>query len=150
MKMSISLSNGLTASSDWECKVRAFQAIHDMNCHTTECTTVLNIPATMVPWDERIMTFARQGGPVNVKFQTTQSDNFYLAIDRKGRLQEMGWLLYPNFHFFAWQIEGMAFVADLEDQLGQPDVVINVFNRTRMQGEQGAVATNVKLPWDGS
>ncbi|OQV13123.1 hypothetical protein BV898_12663 [Hypsibius exemplaris] len=126
------------------------EAIHDMNCQNTECSTVLNIPATMVPYDERIMTFARQGGLVNVKFQTTQSDNFYLAIDRKGRLQEMGWLLYPNFNFFTWQAEGMSFLADLEDQIAQPsDVVINVFNRTRMQGENGAFAGNVKLPWDG-
>jgi hypothetical protein len=120
-----------------------------MNCIGTECSSILNIPATMVPYDERIMTFARQGGPINVKFQTTQSDNFYLAMDRKGRLQEMGWLLYPNFNFFSWQIEGMNFLTDLEEEIAKPDIVINVFNRSRMQGEEGAFAANVKLPWDG-
>ena len=127
------------------------EAIHDMNCHGSECSSVLSIPATMVPYDERIMTFAREGTFINVKFQTTQSDNFYVGIDRKGHLQEMGWLLFPSFHFFSWQVQGMDFISDLQDQIAtQADLVINVFNRTKMHGDAGAVATNVKIPWDGS
>ncbi|GAU88643.1 hypothetical protein RvY_01302-2 [Ramazzottius varieornatus] len=127
------------------------EAIHDINCQGSECSTVLSIPATMVPYDERIMTFARQGTFINVKFQTTQSDNFYVGIDRKGLLQEMGWLLFPSFHFFSWQVHGMDFISDLQDQVAtQADLVINVFNRTKMQGDAGAVASNIKIPWDGN
>ena len=125
------------------------EPIHDINCEGDECGTVLAIPATMVPYEERIMTVARQGGSVQVRFQTTQSDNFYLGIDRKGRLQEMGWLLYPSFSFFAWEVEGMDFVTDVEDKVSTSDLVINVFNRTKMQGDQGAFAPNINLPWDG-
>lgn len=125
------------------------QPIHDMNCAGGECSSVLTIPATMVPYDERLVAFARQGGQIFVRFQTTQSDNFYVAVDRKGRLQEMGWLLYPSFSFFTWQIEGMEFIADLEDQIAAPDIVINVYNRTKMHGDEGAFAPNVALPWDG-
>ncbi|XP_035698307.1 uncharacterized protein LOC118431301 [Branchiostoma floridae] len=118
--------------------------LQDMNCEGDECGHPLNIRATMVHWDVNIQD-ALKNGAVNVTFQTTPSDNFYFAIDTQGKLAEIGWLLYPSFLFFTWQAQWFNYKTDLYHNLASEAKVINVFNRTVMQGDKGVVAT-VKLP----
>ncbi|KAI8509901.1 hypothetical protein Bbelb_123290 [Branchiostoma belcheri] len=118
--------------------------LQDMNCEGEECGTPLRIRATMVHWDVNIQD-ALKNGAVNVTFQTTPSDNFYFAVDAQGKLAEIGWLLYPSFLFFTWQAQWFNYKTDLYHNLSSEAKVINVFNRTVMQGEKGVVAT-VKLP----
>ena len=40
---------------------------------------------------------------VFVKFQHTPWWNFFLAIDEQGKLQEVGWLVYPSMIFLSYQ-----------------------------------------------
>ena len=40
---------------------------------------------------------------MNITFQNTPSENFFMAIDREGNLAEVGWFLYPSMNFIKWQ-----------------------------------------------
>ncbi|XP_072249772.1 uncharacterized protein [Leuresthes tenuis] len=124
--------------------------IQDMNCVGDECYTPLSIPAAMVHQEVSISQALRVGQVVNVSFQTTPSPNFFISIDQKGALAEMGWFLYPTFSFINWQAQWFEFFADLQIKLQSPAEVVSVFDKIQMQGEKGAVAT-VDLPlglWD--
>lgn len=121
--------------------------IQDMNCSGDECSTSLNIPASMVHIEPSVMQALRKGRPVNVTFQITPSPNFFFGIDQKGALSEMGWFLYPTFRFMAWQAQWFTFNEALQEQLSQPAIIVPVFERHLMQGETGAQAV-VDLPGD--
>lgn len=121
--------------------------IRDMNCLGDECSTSLNIPASMVHIEPSVMQALRSGRIVNVTFQITPSPNFFIGIDQQGALSEMGWFLYPTFRFIAWQAQWFVFNEGLQERLKRPSSVVPVFNRSLMQGEMGARAL-VNLPKD--
>jgi len=122
----------------------AFQALVDMNCNGTECNTQLNIPASMIPHDVGIQL--KNVTNSYVRFQTTPSDTFTFGIDGEGKVEETGWFLYPSMRFLAYQAQWFNYKTQLLKNLTTGDaVVINVFNRTVMQGERGISAT-VDLP----
>ncbi|XP_039972563.1 uncharacterized protein si:dkey-256h2.1 [Xiphias gladius] len=119
--------------------------IQDMNCAEDECYSPLGIPAAMVHLEPSVAQALRLGQKVSVSFQTTPSPNFFVGIDQRGALSELGWLLYPAFSFVNWQAQWFDFYADLETRLQSPAEVVSVFDKVQMQGEKGAVAT-VDLP----
>lgn len=121
--------------------------IQDMNCLGDDCSTSINIPASMVHIEPSVTQALRKGRPVNVTFQVTPSPNVFFAINQKGALSEMGWFLYPTFRFMAWQAQWFTFNEALQEQLRQPAVIVPVFDRHLMQGETGAQAV-VDLPGD--
>ncbi|TRY56867.1 hypothetical protein DNTS_013957 [Danionella cerebrum] len=121
--------------------------IQDMNCVGDECSTSLNIPASMVHVEPSVAQALGKGRPVNITFQITPSPNFFFAIDQKGALSEMGWFLYPTFRFMAWQAEWFSFSEALREQLSRPAVSVSVFDDHLMRGDAGAQAT-VDLPED--
>ena len=41
----------------------------------------------------------------SVSYQNTPSENFFMAIDRAGKLAEVGWFLYPDMNFLVWQAQ---------------------------------------------
>jgi hypothetical protein len=42
---------------------------------------------------------------MTVQFQTTPTDNFFLAIDSEGKLAQTGWFLYPSMSFLVYQAQ---------------------------------------------
>ncbi|XP_028834783.1 uncharacterized protein LOC114789691 [Denticeps clupeoides] len=121
--------------------------VQDMNCVGEECYTALNIPAAMVHLEASVHNALLAGLPVNVSFQTTPSPNVFFAIDQQGALSEMGWFLYPSFKFVTWQAEWLNFREGLQERLRSPALVVPVFERVKMQGENGSWAA-VALPSD--
>ncbi|XP_028672880.1 uncharacterized protein si:dkey-256h2.1 [Erpetoichthys calabaricus] len=127
------------------------EPIKDMNCKDDECSTSLDIPASMVHIEPAVVKALQTHKRVNVSFQNVSSSGFFFGIDRRGRLAEMGWLLFPTFRFLAWQAQWFDYFENLEEELEQSFMkqfhIVNVFNNTVMQGEAGAIAT-VELPKD--
>ncbi|XP_053743666.1 uncharacterized protein si:dkey-256h2.1 [Synchiropus splendidus] len=121
--------------------------LQDMNCVADECDTPLNVPAAMVHQEPAVAEALRWQQQVSVSFQTTDSPNFFFGINQQGALWELGWFLYPSFSFIAWQAQWFEFYSDLRARLDAPAVVVPVFDRVRMQGDAGAVAS-VRLPPD--
>ncbi|KAM9782543.1 uncharacterized protein ACB057_014807 [Neosynchiropus ocellatus] len=124
--------------------------LQDMNCVADECDTPLNVPAAMVHQDPAVseaLRYSPLNNPVHVSFQTTGSPNFFFGINRQGALSELGWFLYPSFSFVNWQAQWFDFYSDLLTRLDAPAVVVPVFDKVRMQGDAGAVAS-VHLPPD--
>lgn len=119
--------------------------IQDMNCVEDECNTTLNIPASMVHLEPWVAQGLESGQQLYVSFQTTPAPRFVFAIDPQGALAEIGLFLYPSFSFFNWQAQWFDFYADLQTKLQSPAQVVPVFDKVKMQGETGAVAT-VDLP----
>lgn len=113
--------------------------LKDMNCEDEDCLNPIDIPASMVPFSPFLFR------SWSVQFQTSPSDNFYMAIDSLGRLNEVGWLLYPSASFIVWQAQWMSFKERLEQKLQQKSKVVSLFENAIMQGKQG-VLVNVTLP----
>nr|XP_006821161.1 PREDICTED: uncharacterized protein LOC100372536 [Saccoglossus kowalevskii] len=118
--------------------------IEDMTCQDEECDTQLEIPATMMPYNGDLLNRLSQS-KMNATFQHTPSDNFYFGIDGQGKLYEMGWLLYPSFHFLTWQAQWLNFKSELFQNLSKEALVVTAFNHTIMKGDPGVVVTT-KLP----
>uniref|UniRef100_UPI00358E1F49 uncharacterized protein n=1 Tax=Myxine glutinosa TaxID=7769 RepID=UPI00358E1F49 len=114
-------------------------APQDMNCKDKECDTPISIPVTMVPYTHSVFTALRKGAAIKVSFQTTPSPASFFAIDHRGNLAEMGWLLYPSLSFVVWQAQWFDYLSELESRLARPATLLPVFNRTVMQGNEGAV-----------
>ncbi|KAJ7985419.1 hypothetical protein DPEC_G00351850 [Dallia pectoralis] len=126
---------------------RSGNPIQDMNCVGDECSTPLGLPAAMVPREPSVIQALRFGQQVNVSFQSTPSPNFFIGIDQQGALSEMGWFLYPSFKFINWQAQWFDFSQRLHTRLCEPALMVSVFEKVQMHGEDGAVAT-VDLPSD--
>lgn len=78
-----------------------------MNCNGVECNVRYPVPATMISYTDgkKILAMLKSKKKVEVTFQTTPSHNFYFGIDGQGKIEETGWLLYPSFLYFAWQLQ---------------------------------------------
>lgn len=76
-----------------------------MTCEGAQCETEMTIPGTMIPFTAgmQIQAMLQDTKSVYVRFQHTPSRNFFLAIDEQGKLQEVGWLLYPSMIFLSYQ-----------------------------------------------
>ncbi|XP_022088506.1 uncharacterized protein LOC110978103 [Acanthaster planci] len=120
------------------------QPVQDMNCEGAECDSPPAIPATMVPFNQDLVT-RLQKEKLYVSFQTTPTDNFYFGINAEGLLQEMGWLLYPSFQFFNWQAEWFNYKSSLLRNLSSEALVIPVIKNSLMQGNTGVVKA-IQLP----
>ncbi|KAL3836195.1 hypothetical protein ACJMK2_021637 [Sinanodonta woodiana] len=126
------------------------QSLGELTCDP-DCSVSLNIPAASVPYFQDLT----EGKLMNVTFQNTPSDNFFIAIDTDGKLAEVGWFLYPTMHFLVWQAQWFEYMQNLELKLndinrkgnvGVPaSQDILVFSQQVMQGDKGVVA-NVSLP----
>lgn len=113
--------------------------LKDMNCENEECDAPIPIPASMVPFSPSLFRSR------SVQFQNTPSDSFHMAIDPRGRLNEVGWFLYPSASFLVWQAQWMAFKERLEQKLEQEAKVVPLFENAIMKGKRG-VLVNVTLP----
>uniref|UniRef100_H3C439 Si:dkey-256h2.1 n=1 Tax=Tetraodon nigroviridis TaxID=99883 RepID=H3C439_TETNG len=120
-------------------------SIQEMNCVEDECNTTLEIPASMVHPEPSVVQALQSGHLVYVSFQNTPSPNTFFAIHQQGVLAEMGLFLYPSFSFVNWQAQWFDFYADLQARLQSPAKVVPVFDKAKMQGKNGAVAT-VDMP----
>ncbi|XP_032898127.1 uncharacterized protein LOC116986660 [Amblyraja radiata] len=121
--------------------------LQDMNCEGVECHTTINIPASMIHFQQDVINLLRNHIKVNVNFQHTPSPMFFFGINMERKLAELGWFLYPSFNFIIWQAEWFTYIKNLEAKLRRPAFVMHVFNDTRMQGDTGVVAT-IDLPED--
>ena len=79
----------------------------EMKCINEECGQESNIPGSMITYEsgQKILKMLEKGDKVYAKFQHTPTRNFFLAIDEQGKLQEVGWLLYPSMIFLTYQAE---------------------------------------------
>lgn len=120
-------------------------SLQDMNCVEDQCDTTLDIPAAMVHLEPGVAQALRSGKLVYLTIQNTPSPNFFFCINRQGALAEMGLFLYPSFSFINWQAQWFDFYANLLTKLHHPAKVVQVFDKVKMHGEKGAVAT-VDMP----
>lgn len=83
----------------------ADEPLVDMTCDGSECEEEMKTPASMIPYEsgKRILSELSVSDEVYIKFQHTPSRNFFVAIDEQGKLQEVGWLLYPSMIFLSYQ-----------------------------------------------
>lgn len=67
----------------------------------------LKLPATMVSYEtgQKLVALTKSGKTVYARFQHTPTRNFFLAVDEQGKLQEVGWLLFPSMRFLTYQAE---------------------------------------------
>ncbi|TMS10643.1 hypothetical protein E3U43_019636 [Larimichthys crocea] len=119
--------------------------IQDLNCDEDDCNTTVSIPASMVHLEDSVVQRLQSGQPVYVTFQSTPFPRLFFSIDHQGLLAEMGLFLYPSFSFVNWQAQWFDFHADLLTKLQNAAKVVPVFDKVRMQGAKGAVAT-VAMP----
>ncbi|XP_076093199.1 uncharacterized protein LOC143064328 [Mytilus galloprovincialis] len=117
------------------------QTVQDMECKGTDCKTQLSIPATFVEYSD-IFT---QNGQMNITFQNTPTSNFFMAINRYGKLAEIGWFLYPSMNFLVWQAQWFDYEVNLNNKLNAAEKVVEIFKDKVMHGSQGVVV-NVSLP----
>ena len=77
----------------------------DMTCDGAECEEEMKIPGTMISYDNgmKILKSILKGEEICINFQHTPSRNFFVAIDEQGKLQEVGWLLFPSMIFLSYQ-----------------------------------------------
>lgn len=77
----------------------------DMTCDGAECEEEMKIPGTMISHEngKKIKRLLERGDDLYVNFQHTPSRNFFVAIDEQGKLQEVGWLLFPSMIFLSYQ-----------------------------------------------
>ncbi len=82
-------------------------AVVDMTCSGEECATNSNIPGTMITYEagQKLLELLKSGEEIYARFQHTPSRNFFLALDEQGKLQEVGWLLFPSMRFLTYQAE---------------------------------------------
>ncbi len=82
-------------------------SLTDMTCAGEECGVESKLPGTMVTYEDgqRILGLINGGMDVYVRFQHTPTRNFFLALDQQGKLQEVGWLLFPSMRFLTYQAE---------------------------------------------
>ena len=85
----------------------ANQTLTDMTCVKEDCHTKIKLPGTMITYDigQKVLALLKDGHSVFVRFQHTPTRNFFLAIDGQGKLQEVGWLLFPTMRFLTYQAE---------------------------------------------
>ena len=120
----------------------------DMTCDGLECEDEMKIAGTMIPYGtgQQLLQLLEEPKDVYIRFQHSPTRNFFLAIDQQGKLQEVGWLLYPSMIFLTYQAKWLNYYTSLLRNITNMDSkVINVFNYTIMQGSKGVVR-NVKVP----
>jgi len=120
----------------------------DMTCDGSECEEEMKTPASMIPYEsgKRILSELSVSDEVYIKFQHTPSRNFFVAIDEQGKLQEVGWLLYPSMIFLSYQAKWLNYKTNLLNNITNMNAdVVNIFNETVMHGEKGVVKT-IKMP----
>ena len=80
------------------------QALVDMNCNGPECSTQLNISASMIPY---VLGYEMNRSSIDtyVRFQTTPSDTFVFGIDGQGKVEEANWFLFPSMRFLSFQAQ---------------------------------------------
>ena len=83
------------------------EPLTDMTCVKEECAIDLKMPGTMVTYEvgQNLLALLKSGKAVYARFQHTPTRNFFLAVDEQGKLQEVGWLLFPSMRFLTYQAE---------------------------------------------
>ena len=82
------------------------EPIQEIKCSNDECFHLLGASAAMISFedgDEAKKMMRNQD--LFVELQTTSQDNFFFAIDPRGRLAEVGLFLYPSLHFLAYEAQ---------------------------------------------
>jgi thioredoxin-related protein len=82
------------------------EPMQEIKCKNEECFHLLGASAAMISFedgDEARRTMKDQD--LFVELQTTSQDNFFFAIDHRGRLAEVGLFLYPSLHFLAYEAQ---------------------------------------------
>ena len=82
------------------------EPVKEIKCEKEECFHILGASAAMISFDDgnkarRMM----KDQELFVELQTTSQDNFFFAIDPRGRLAEVGLFLYPSLHFLAYEAQ---------------------------------------------
>ena len=82
------------------------EPLKEIKCHKQECYHLLDASASMISFeageDARKILMKEE---LYVEFQITSQDNFFFAINHKGRLAEIGLFLYPSLHFLAYEAQ---------------------------------------------
>lgn len=122
------------------------EPLNEIKCQKQECYHLLDASASMISYKagEKAREILKKQ-ELYVDFQTTSQDNYFFAIDHRGRLNEMGLFLYPSLRFLAYEAQWFHYDADLLKNATGRAKVINVFNHTAMQGGKGAVK-EIQLP----
>ena len=82
------------------------EPIQEIKCSNEECFHLLGASAAMISFEDgnEARKMMRDQN-LFVELQTTSQDNFFFAIDRQGRLAEVGLFLYPSLHFLAYEAQ---------------------------------------------
>lgn len=82
------------------------EPIEEIKCHGQECYKPIDASASMISFEAgKKAREIMKKQELYVEFQTTSQDNYFFAIDHRGRLAEMGLFLYPSLHFLAYEAQ---------------------------------------------
>ena len=82
------------------------EPIQEIKCSNEECFHLLGASAAMISFEDgNEARKMMRDQDLFVELQTTSQDNFFFAIDRQGRLAEVGLFLYPSLHFLAYEAQ---------------------------------------------
>ncbi|KXJ29739.1 uncharacterized protein LOC110241053 [Exaiptasia diaphana] len=125
----------------------AEKTVKELTCSGKHCYFPLRIPASMIRHTDGMVIRKRllDGESLHVSYQSTPTENFFMAIDGQGKLAEVGLFLYPSMMFLGYEAKWFNYKTDLIHNLTGSARIIKVFDHALMKGREGAVAT-VKLP----
>jgi len=106
------------------------QSMEEISCEGSECDVVLNISASMVSYSSarELINRTQSGKKGSISFTEEESKGRYAAINASGRLQEVGWPVWPWLATLSWSAQYMIFQHELHMNLKQSDQIIEVFN----------------------
>lgn len=83
----------------------ARKTIKELTCSGKHCYFPLRVPASMLRHSDGIAIRDRllSGQKLHVKYQSTPTENFFMAIDGQGKLAEVGLFLFPSMMFLGYE-----------------------------------------------
>lgn len=81
------------------------KTVKELTCVGKHCYFPLRIPASMLRHHDgiEIRNKILAGHKLHVTYQSTPTENFFMAVDGQGKLAEVGLFLYPSMMFMGYE-----------------------------------------------
>lgn len=81
------------------------KTVKELTCFGKHCYFPLRIPASMLRHVDgiEIRNKILSGQKLHVTYQSTPTENFFMAVDGQGKLAEVGLFLYPSMMFIGYE-----------------------------------------------
>jgi len=102
-----------------------------MNCCGNDCNVPLNIPGTMISYEDGQYLLRLLQYQNNITFEIVDvvSPGFFFEIDDLSTIRETGWIKYPSMQFLAWEAKYLNYLSKLRQRIDQTDIIIPVFDK---------------------